>query len=222
MKLLGRNKDDGEPTATPEAGEAAEPEAPAPAGTTAPKGRPTPKRNSSARRRGPVTPAPMTVSEARKRRKEMRRTMTRQERREAKQGQRTAMAHRRERMLAGEEAFLLPRDQGPVRRYVRDLVDSRRSVLGLFMPSAIFLIFVMLGLPPRLQYLISMLMLVFMTAMAIDAVVLSRKVKRAVDEKFPGNTETKFRIGLYAVGRATQLRRMRIPRPQVDRGATVG
>ena len=219
MKLLGRNKDDGEPTPSADTGQ---PEVAPPPGTTAPKGRPTPKRSSSARRRGPVTPAPMTVSEARKRRKEMRRTMTRQERRDAKQQQRTAMAHRRERMLAGEEAFLLPRDQGPVRRYVRDLVDSRRSVLGLFMPSAIFLIFVMLGLPPRLQYMISMLMLVFMTAMVIDAVVLARKVKRAVDEKFPGNTETRFRLGLYAVGRATQLRRMRIPRPQVDRGAAVG
>lgn len=221
MKLLGRNKDEGEPTVAPNA-ETGPPEMPIPAGTTAPKGRPTPKRSSSSRRRGPVAPAPTTVSEARKRRKEMRRTMTRAERRDAKQQQRTAMAHRRERMLAGEEAFLLPRDQGPVRRYVRDLVDSRRSVLGLFMPSAMFLIFVMLGLPPRLQYLISMFMLVFMTAMAIDAVVLARKVKAAVDEKFPGNTETRFKLGLYAIGRATQLRRMRIPRPQVDRGATVG
>ena len=221
VKLLGRNKDEGEPTAAPTA-EPDPPEMSAPAGTTAPKGRPTPKRSSSSRRRGPVAPAPTTVSEARKRRKEMRRTMTRAERRDAKQQQRTAMAHRRERMLAGEEAFLLPRDQGPVRRYVRDLVDSRRSVLGLFMPSAMFLIFVMLGLPPRLQYLISMFMLVFMTAMAIDAVVLARKVKAAVDEKFPGNTETRFKLGLYAIGRATQLRRMRIPRPQVDRGATVG
>ena len=39
--------------------------------------------------------------------------------------------------MAGEEAYLLPRDQGPVRRYVRDIVDSRRNVLGLFMPVAL-------------------------------------------------------------------------------------
>ncbi len=44
--------------------------------------------------------------------------------------------------MAGEEAFLLPRDQGPVRRYARDIVDSRRNLLGLFMPAALVLIFI--------------------------------------------------------------------------------
>ena len=39
-------------------------------GTTAPKGRPTPKRDAN-RRRGPVAPAPMTTAEARRRRKEL-------------------------------------------------------------------------------------------------------------------------------------------------------
>ena len=39
--------------------------------------------------------------------------------------------------MAGEDAYLLPRDKGPVRRYVRDVVDSRRNVLGLFMPAAL-------------------------------------------------------------------------------------
>ena len=49
--------------------------------------------------------------------------------------------------MAGDEAYLLPRDQGPVRRYVRDVVDSRRNVLGLFMPSALGLLFVMFARP---------------------------------------------------------------------------
>ena len=58
---------------------------------------------------------------------------------------RAAMTERRERMMAGDDAYLLPRDKGPVRRYVRDIVDSRRNVLGLFMPAALGLIFVMLA-----------------------------------------------------------------------------
>ena len=34
--------------------------------TTAPKGRPTPRRSAAARRKGPVAPAPMTAAEARR------------------------------------------------------------------------------------------------------------------------------------------------------------
>ena len=213
MKLLGRNNDDSEsapgvPSAEPVTT----------AGTTAPKGRPTPKRTD--RRRGPVAPAPLTAAEARQRRKEMRKTMTKEERREAKAKERAALGQRRERMLSGEEAYLLPRDKGPVRRYVRDIVDSRHNFLGLFMPAAIAMIFVMM-LMPKVQYYTSPLMLLFMVVMAIDAVFLARKVNRAVDAKFPDNTETRFKLGLYAASRASQLRRLRIPRPQVSPGTTI-
>ena len=77
MKLLGRGRDEdgaaqeAEPTPAEETAQQR---------TTAPKGRPTPKRSQSAKRRGPVAPAPMTTAEARKRRKEMRSTLTKEER----------------------------------------------------------------------------------------------------------------------------------------------
>ena len=57
------------------------------------------------------------------------------------------MSDRREKMMAGEDDYLLPRDKGPVRRFVRDVVDARRNLLGLFMPAALGLIFVMLAVP---------------------------------------------------------------------------
>ena len=120
VKLLGRRNDEAD-DADGAAEAAITPEPAAPARTTAPKGRPTTKRND--KRRGPVAPAPQTTAEARKRRKEMRATMTKEERRAEKAKRRAALANRRERMMAGEEAFLLPRDQGPVRRYARDIVD---------------------------------------------------------------------------------------------------
>ena len=53
------------------------------AGTTAPKGRPTPKRNEAARKRGPIAPAPMTAAEARRRRKELGRPKLSREERKA-------------------------------------------------------------------------------------------------------------------------------------------
>ena len=216
MKLLGRKNNEDDAKAEP-----VEVDEPAVSGGgTAPKGKPTPKRSDSAKRRGPVAPAPMTSAEARKRRKETRATLTKEERRADKAQRRTAMNDRRERMMAGEEAYLLPRDQGPVRRYARDIVDSRRNVLGLFMPAALGLIFVMLAVP-QVQLFISPAMLVLMAVMAVDGILLGRKVNRAVDAKFPDNTEGAFKLGMYAAGRASQLRRMRAPRPQVERGATV-
>nr|WP_240163833.1 DUF3043 domain-containing protein [Mycolicibacterium sphagni] len=214
--MLGRKKDEGDANAEPV--EVDEPAASA--RTTAPKGKPTPKRSETAKRRGPVAPAPMTSAEARKRRKEMRSTLTKEERQAEKTQRRTAMNERRERMMAGEEAYLLPRDQGPVKRYARDIVDSRRNILGLFMPAALGLIFVMLAVP-QVQLFISPAMLVLMLLMGIDGILLGRKVNKAVDAKFPDNTEGSFKLGMYAAGRASQIRRMRAPRPQVDRGAKV-
>ena len=221
MKLLGRRNggaDDAE--GVPEPLTTPGPDPVATAGTTAPKGRPTPKRSDRNKPRGPVAPAPATAAEARKRRKELRRTMSKEDKQAEKLRRRTAMADRRDRMMAGEEAYLLPRDQGPIRRYARDIVDSRRNVLGLFMPSALLLLFIMLAMP-KVQILISPAMLVLMLIMFIDAIFLARKVNKAVDAKFPESTETHFKIGMYAASRASQMRRMRAPRPAVSLGTKI-
>jgi hypothetical protein len=219
VRLLGRRKDDNADDA-PVTDAAPLLDTPVPAGATAPKGRPTPKRNESTKRRGPIAPAPATAAEARKRRKELRSTMSKEEKKADKLKRRAEMGQRRERMMAGEEAYLLPRDQGPIRRYARDIVDSRRNVLGLFMPSALLLLFIMLAMP-RVQILISPAMLLLMLIMFIDAIFLARKVNKAVDAKFPENTETHFKIGMYAASRASQMRRMRAPRPAVSLGAKI-
>lgn len=222
MKLLGRKKDaaaNGGVQVPTIVDDVATSDASRSAGATAPKGRPTPKR--SGRRRGPVAPAPMTSGEARARRKTMAGPkLSREERRAQSAARRTAMTERRERMMAGEEGYLLPRDQGPVRRFVRDVVDSRRNVLGLFLPSALALMFVTFGVP-QLQLYTPPVMILLMLLMAIDGLILGRKVSRLVDEKFPKNTESRWKIGLYAASRASQLRRMRAPRPQVKRGSRV-
>jgi hypothetical protein len=189
--------------------------------TTAPKGRPTPPRSAAARRKGPVAPAPMTGAEARARRKSLAGPkLSREERREESAVRRAQMADRRERMMAGDERYLLTRDQGPVRRFVRDVVDARRNVLGLFMPSALALLFIMFAVP-QLQLYISPAMMLLMALMMLDGLILGRKVARRVDEKFPDNTESRWKLGLYAASRASQMRRMRAPRPKVKHGTSV-
>ena len=224
MKLLGRKKNNegdspgtDQVTGTDEAASAAQ----ASTGRgTAPKGRPTPKRSEATKRRGPVAPAPLTTAEARKRRKEMRGPkLSREERKIERLTRRAEMTDRREKMMAGDEAYLLPRDRGPVRRYVRNIVDARRNVLGLFMPAALVMIFFMLAVPAlQFQQILSYAMLVLVVIMVIDGFLVGRKANRMVDEKFPGNTESGFKLGLYAASRASQLRRMRAPRPAVNRG----
>lgn len=220
MNLLGRKKDN----PTPEESGAVElgiddDAATREATTTAPKGRPTPKRSEAARKRGPVAPAPMTASEARKRRKELGGPkLSRDERKAEKLTRRANMSDRREKMMSGDDAYLLPRDKGPVRRFVRDVVDSRRNVLGLFMPAALGLVFVMMSAPPQVQGLLSPAMLALVLIMAIDGLMVGRRANKMVDAKFPDNVESGWKLGLYAASRASQLRRMRAPRPQVKRG----
>jgi hypothetical protein len=225
VNLLGRKKDNPPPDDA-EAADDVEATADSDSGprasrATAPKGRPTPKRDSS-RRRGPIAPAPMTTAEARRRRKELRGPkLSRDERREDKVARRAATSERRERMMAGDDAYLLPRDKGPVRALARDIVDARRiSVLGLFMPAALGLIFVMLAVP-QVQYYISPAMLILMGIMIVDGLLLGRKVNRLVDDKYPDHTEGGWKLGFYAASRASQLRRMRAPRPRVSRGEKV-
>lgn len=223
MKLLGRKKsqDEGADAAVAAATDAdLSAERPA---RTGPKGRPTPKRDAArgVAKKGPIAPAPQTAAEARARRKSLEGPkLSRDERREQRVANRSRMTDRRERMMAGEEAYLLPRDQGPVRRYVRDVVDSRRNLLGLFMPTTLTLLFMTFGVP-QLQLYLSPAMLLIVAIMGIDGLILGRKVNRMVDAKFPSNTESHWKIGLYAAQRASQMRRMRTPRAQVERGASV-
>jgi hypothetical protein len=225
VNLLGRKKDKpgSENGADSAVSRDATGQQTAPSRTTAPKGRPTPKRNEAARKRGPVAPAPLTAAEARRRRKEMGGPkLSREERKAEKLARRSDMAGRREKMMAGEDAYLLPRDKGPVRKFVRDVVDSRRNVLGLFMPAALMLIFVMLAVPSiQVQRLLSPAMLVLVLVMVVDGLLVGRKANKLVDQKFPDNTESGWKLGFYAASRASQLRRMRAPRPQVDRGEKV-
>jgi hypothetical protein len=223
VNLLGRKKDNTHisDVSADTAAEVTDDTLPESARGTAPKGRPTPKRSQ---KRRPVAPAPMTAAEARRRRKEMGGPkLSREERKAERLSRRADMAERREKMMAGEDAYLLPRDKGPVRRYVRDIVDSRRNILGLFMPAALFLIFVMLAVPSvQVQAILSPAMLVLVLIMVVDGFVLGRKVNKLADEKFgAANTESGWKLGFYAASRASQLRRMRAPRPQVERGAKV-
>ncbi len=224
MKLLRRgnpdNPDNGdagdagvdEPTAT-------EPSSKAPSAVTEGKGRPTPsRREAEGKRRGPVTPAPMTSKEARARRKESR--GDKEQRKAAAAERRADAADRRARMLAGEDKYLLPRDKGEVRAYVRDLVDSRRHLVGMFMPLAVLLILAMF-LNPAMQAIVTLVMFVMMLFMVVEGVIMGRQINNKVRERFPDSIDGGFKLGWYAFVRSSQIRKMRAPQPRVSPGDAV-
>lgn len=165
------------------------------------KGRPTPKRrDAEKRRRHPIT-APATGKDAYKRR----RAQLAEERAKAREG-----------MARGDERHLLKRDKGPVRRLARDYVDARRTV-GSYLMYAMFVIVLLSMLPiPAARLLVLFAPPVLLFVVFAEGIVLSRGIKRLAAERFP-NEDTRG-VGMYAAIRAMQIRRLRIPNPQVRVG----
>nr|WP_120492289.1 DUF3043 domain-containing protein [Corynebacterium lactis] len=191
------------------------------------KGRPTPKRNEIERergiRRGPVE-APLTSKEARARRKELKASMSKEELKAVKARERAERRQQRriadERMAAGDPRYLLPRDQGPERKLVRDWVDSRRFLANIFLPFALVLLLVMMigTSMPKLANAASMIAMVLIVALVLEGIYLGRRAMKLVRSHFPKTSEGAWSIGFYAYSRASQPRRLRTPRPQVNIG----
>ena len=218
MKLLRRGEDDNSDQTT-EASVSVDDDS---SKVSLGKGRPTPKRrDAEARKRGPVAPAPLTSKEARARRKTVKGPKgTKEERKLAAAARREAAATRRERMAAGDDKYLLPRDKGPVRAFVRDIIDSRRNLVGMFMPLALVLIVTMF-ISPVLQFIVTFAMLVMMLFMIGEGVYLGKMVNKRVAERFPDSPDGGFKLGWYAFTRASQIKKMRLPKPRVKPGDAV-
>ena len=178
------------------------------------KGRATPKRREAEqRKRGPVAPPPRTTREAMKRARG-----NKEDRKELAAKRREIRVTQRERMMAGDEKYLMPRDRGPVKAYIRDAVDSRRNLLGLFMPLAI-LIFVALLVPDqRVQSLTTLLCLLMLVAMIFEGMLSGGRITRRVRAKFPKEHVRGLSVGWYAFIRASQIRKLRVPKPRVRPG----
>jgi hypothetical protein len=167
------------------------------------KGRPTPKRNEAqGRRPGPPPPPPTTRKEAYKR---------------MRQNQATGRTTARQAAAAGNEAYLPRRDQGPVKKLVRDVVDARRNVGSLFLVVAGVAVIGTIAPNLTLRSYASFLLMLFFLVFIVDSVLLSRRIKRAVAERLP--KESPKGATWYGISRSTMIRRWRFPKPQVQIGA---
>ncbi|MFT4298798.1 MAG: DUF3043 domain-containing protein [Aeromicrobium sp.] len=174
--------------------------------TTAKKGRPTPSRKEAeAARREQRKPA-----------------MTRKERLERERKQRQEIrSKQREALNSGTGDYLPPRDQGPVKAFVRDYVDRRYTVAEFLLPILILMLIAnLVGQSLLSAAALANSMSLVWSAMILgtlaDEILLVRRLKKHLKERFP-DTSHKGTTS-YAVLRSSQIRRFRLPKPTIDRG----
>jgi hypothetical protein len=168
------------------------------------KNRPTPKRKEAEAARKVNALAPATTKEGRKRQKEL---------------SRSARAESRLAYMRGDENALPARDRGPIKRWVRNYIDSRRTIGEYFMPL-IFGVLILTVIPNKYVQLMAIFsMYLVMLYTFVSGFFMTRKIRKEVEKRFPG--ESTKGVGMYGFLRSTQMRRMRAPTPQVKRGDSI-
>jgi len=170
------------------------------------KGRPTPKRSEKQRRRsGPVAPPPQTRKEAAARLR-------------AKQAE--GRKQLRAGVAANDEKAMLPRDAGPLRSFLRDVVDSRRNVGVILLPVALILVLAQFSGQEQVLSVAVTIWTAAVLAMLLDVVLITVKVRKGLKERFPDEGKAVRHVG-YALLRSTVFRRFRMPPPKVVPGASI-
>ncbi|WP_299530883.1 DUF3043 domain-containing protein [uncultured Streptomyces sp.] len=167
----------------------------------APKGRPTPKRNEAQTQRRRASTGPVDRKEAAKRQREARRV---------------DLARQREAMASGDERYLPVRDKGPVRRYVRDFVDSRFCIAEWFLPLAVVILILSVIQIRNIQNISLLLWLGVIVLIVLDSIGIAFRLRKQLAARFP-DTPKRGAVA-YGLMRTLQMRRLRLPKPQVKRG----
>lgn len=161
------------------------------------KGRPTPTRKEAEAAARARAKAPRDRKAARQ--------LTRQQRMQQ-------TAKMREGLRTGDERYLPARDQGRVKRFTRDFVDSRISMAEFLLPVLIVIMLAQTFSPQFANGLWSATILVVL----LDTVLMVWRLKREVRTRFPDDSHKG--VTSYAVLRALQLRWLRLPKRQVRIG----
>jgi len=183
-----------------------------------------------------VTPTPRKVGgkgHATPRRKEAqaanRRPLVPTDRKAASKDARAAQRRKRDleyqAMMTGDEQNMPLQHRGPVRRYVRDAVDSQRTSAEYFLPAALVLlvgavaISGLLGSAAGTMISTTLVLLpyFYLAFSALDTFLRWRRLKAVLTRKFGAAGTARGTAG-YFVMRAYQLRRLRMPKPQVRPG----
>lgn len=163
------------------------------------KGRPTPTRKEAEAARKQTLKIPSDPKQARK---------------AARSRAAAERAEMRAALVSGDEKHLPPRDAGPVKAYVREYIDSRRSAGEFFIPVAVAIL--VLGFFPALAAILVYAWVVMLVGVVADSLYIWWKLRRVLPEKFPH--ESRSGAVPYALMRAIQIRKLRLPKPKVRAG----
>lgn len=134
-----------------------------------------------------------------------------------RQADRAARAEARAGLMRGDERYFPARDRGPVKAFVRNYVDSRRTVGEFFVPGA----FVVLlgGLIPgkTVQTIVVSFWTALLVFVIIDTIILGFQLRAKLKQQFADPVVRKSAIS-YGILRGLQMRRFRIPPPLVAPG----
>jgi hypothetical protein len=122
----------------------------------------------------------------------------------------------RSAMKTGDERYLMPRDKGPVRRFIRDYVDARFSVVELMIPLLILTMVLGYSGNQNLREMGNTILLGTVLLVLVDLVLLRRRVRKEIVRRFPG--EPLKGTTYYTVTRAMQMKFMRLPKAKVKIG----
>jgi hypothetical protein len=171
---------------------------------TPPKGAPTPKRSEAQANRRQPYQAPADRKAAAQ---------------QSRQRDRTERIRRSDAVQRGESWAMPPKDRGPVRALARDVVDARRGIGEWYMLMVVLLV-VLLIVPGNTTKLVADGVVLFLlVVIVIEGWFVGNKVRRLAAERYPG--ESTRGVLLYTIMRGISLRRMRIPKPRVERGDKV-
>lgn len=133
-----------------------------------------------------------------------------------RQGRSASSKTVRQAMREGDERYYPARDKGPVRRFVRDFVDVRFSLIELVIP--LMLITLILGYSGNrtLMSLGNSLLLLIVLVVIFDMLWLRFRLRRELTRRFPDQSPKG--LTYYAITRAMQMKFMRMPKPQVKIG----
>lgn len=138
---------------------------------------------------------------------------------QARQRDRAERTRRAQALQRGEDWALPAKDRGQVRGLARDVVDARRGISEYYL-LAVIPIFVLLFFPiSSVKFIGDGLILAVLFFVMGEGWYVGRKVERLARERLPGQSTRG--VKLYTFMRGTQMRRLRIPKPRVDRGDPV-
>lgn len=122
----------------------------------------------------------------------------------------------RKGMKTGDERFLPARDQGKVRSFVRDRIDSRICMAEFLLPLLLVIMALQYSGRASLQELSNGLWSATILLVLVDTVFLVWKLKRDLRTRFPD--ESLKGAVFYGILRSLQLRFLRLPKSKVKLG----